>query len=515
MKKLSFFSQLVLCFVAPAVLFCAALGATFWGLWSTQSDFRGLMAHEQAIAGALREVQTLALRANQAVRDLALDRSNKDAAQTLTMAHETLPKDVARTVELAQGSEFVDPLTGIGTLIKEHIAIQQKIVLQVRDSPGEVIMTILMEETPLWAKLNAQLTQQMQAATERAGARHATTEQRSTQSLVVAAAFAALALTVCVALSLVMVRTVRRELGGEPADAKRALLRVAEGDLRDDVVVPASAAESLMAAVQKMQASMRGMVGQVRQSSDSIGTASSEIATGNQDLSTRTEQTAANLQQTASSMEQLTGTLRQSADAARQANQLASSAAEVAERGGCVVSQVVATMNEINTSSRKIADIIGTIDGIAFQTNILALNAAVEAARAGEQGRGFAVVAGEVRSLAQRSAEAAKEIKALIGTSVDKVDSGSRLVADAGSTMTEIVASVKRVTDIIGEITAASSEQSEGIGQVNSAVTQLDQMTQQNAALVEESAAAAESLRQQAGLLAQAVGTFKVTAASA
>src|SRR5262249_514182 len=215
------------------------------------------------------------------------------------------------------------------------------------------------------------------------------------------------------------------------------------------------------------------------------------------------------LQQTASSMEQLTGTVRQSADSARQANQLAASAAEVAARGGAVVSQVVSTMDEINTSSKKIADIIGVIDGIAFQTNILALHAAVEAPRAGEQGPGFAVVASEVRSLAQRSAEAAKEIKGLIGTSVDKVESGSKLVADAGKTMTEIVASVQRVTDIIGEITAATSEQSEGIGQVNAAVTQLDQMTQQNAALVEQSAAAAESLKEQAVHLAQAVGTFR------
>jgi methyl-accepting chemotaxis protein len=214
-------------------------------------------------------------------------------------------------------------------------------------------------------------------------------------------------------------------------------------------------------------------------------------------------------------MEQLTGTVKQSADSARQANQLAVSAAEVAQRGGTVVSQVVCTMDEINASSRKIADIIGTIDGIAFQTNILALNAAVEAARAGEQGRGFAVVAGEVRSLAQRSAEAAREIKALIGASVDKVDTGSRLVADAGATMTEIVASVQRVTDIIGEITAASAEQSDGIGQVNTAVTQLDQMTQQNAALVEQSAAAAESLKDQAGRLAQLVGRFRLEAVAA
>ncbi|HEY9064464.1 MAG TPA: methyl-accepting chemotaxis protein [Burkholderiaceae bacterium] len=287
---------------------------------------------------------------------------------------------------------------------------------------------------------------------------------------------------------------------------------VAQGDLsqrldsegRDEIA-------QLTRSLGAMNDNLRKLVANVRQSTDSINTASAEIATGNQDLSSRTEQTASNLQQTASSMEQLTGTVRQSADSARQANQLAASAAEVAARGGAVVSQVVSTMDEINASSKKIADIIGVIDGIAFQTNILALNAAVEAARAGEQGRGFAVVAGEVRSLAQRSAEAAKEIKSLIGTSVDKVEDGSRLVADAGQTMKEIVGSVQRVSDIIGEITAAASEQSEGIGQVNGAVVQLDQMTQQNAALVEQSAAAAESLKEQAAKLAQVVGTFKIS----
>jgi methyl-accepting chemotaxis protein len=260
-----------------------------------------------------------------------------------------------------------------------------------------------------------------------------------------------------------------------------------------------------------MGESLARMVGEVRVGADSINTASAEIATGNQDLSARTEQTASNLQQAASSMEQLTGTVKQSADSARQANQLASSAAEVAARGGAVVSQVVSTMDEINASSKKISDIIGVIDGIAFQTNILALNAAVEAARAGEQGRGFAVVAGEVRNLAQRSAEAAKEIKSLIGASVERVDSGSRLVADAGATMQEIVKSVQRVTDIIGEITAASTEQSDGIGQVNTAVVQLDKMTQQNASLVEESAAAAESLKEQASKLSRVVSVFRLT----
>ena len=252
---------------------------------------------------------------------------------------------------------------------------------------------------------------------------------------------------------------------------------------------------------------------QVRASAGNVNTASDEIATGNHDLSARTEQAASSIQETASAMEQLTATVRNSADSARQANQLAASAAEVAQRGGAVVSQVVSTMDEINHSSKKISDIIGTIDGIAFQTNILALNAAVEAARAGEQGRGFAVVASEVRSLAQRSAEAAREIKGLIVASVERVEAGSKLVADAGQTMDEIVGSVKRVSDVIGEISTASGEQSDGIGQVGVAITQLDQMTQQNAALVEESTAAAESLRQQAQRLNEALAGFRLAAA--
>ena len=250
----------------------------------------------------------------------------------------------------------------------------------------------------------------------------------------------------------------------------------------------------------------------VRSASNSITTASSEIAIGSQDLSQRTEETASNLQQAASSMEELTATVRQTADAAQTANQLASSASSAAARGGEVVGQVVSTMDEINASSKKINDIIGTIDGIAFQTNILALNAAVEAARAGEQGRGFAVVASEVRSLAQRSAEAAKEIKTLIGASVTSVEAGSRLVRAAGESMNDIVGSVQRVTDIIGEITAASTEQSSGIAQVNDAVVQLDRMTQQNAALVEESAAAAESLKDQAHRLTEIVSVFRLGA---
>lgn len=266
----------------------------------------------------------------------------------------------------------------------------------------------------------------------------------------------------------------------------------------------------MMRAISHMQDQLAHLVADVRRGTDNMTTASEEIATGNYDLANRTEQTASNLEKTASSMEELTATVKQSADSARQANQLAGSAAQVAQRGGAVVSQVVTTMEEINASSRKISDIISVIDGIAFQTNILALNAAVEAARAGEQGRGFAVVASEVRSLAGRSAQAAKEIKLLINTSVDKVQHGAALVAQAGATMTEIVSSVQRVTNIMGEITTATSEQAQGIAEVNTAVNELDQMTQQNAALVEQSAAAASSMKDQAHRLAGVVATFKL-----
>ncbi len=298
---------------------------------------------------------------------------------------------------------------------------------------------------------------------------------------------------------------VRRAVGFAQAVAGGDLTTAIDADGRDEIA-------TLLGALSQMNEGLVNIVRQVRHGADSILTGAGEIASGNADLSQRTEEQAANLEQTAASMEEMNATVRQNADTAQTATQLAESASGVAVRGGEVVQKVIATMGDISASSRKIADIIGTIDGIAFQTNILALNAAVEAARAGEQGRGFAVVAGEVRALAQRSAQAAREIKALIGQSVDNVDAGSRLVGDAGTTMTEIVSQVRRVADLIGEIGSATQEQTTGIGQVSEAVSQLDRVTQQNAALVEQAAAAADSLRSQAQRMNEVVGVFRIAA---
>ena len=335
-------------------------------------------------------------------------------------------------------------------------------------------------------------------------------ERDRTSALLAASGAASLAIGALLAWLL------SRSITGPLSRAETMAGTIARMDLTDRAATRYANDETgrLLRSIDRMRDALVHTLQQVRVVVDGISTASAQIATGNQDLSARTEHAAGNLEETAASMEELTATVRHSADTAQQANQLAASAGEVARRGGEVVAQVVATMDEINASSRRIADISGVIDGIAFQTNILALNAAVEAARAGEQGRGFAVVATEVRNLAQRSAESAREIKALIGVSVDKVEAGARLVEQAGSTMDEIVASVQRVGDMIAEITAAASEQSAGIGQVNVAVTQLDQMTQQNAALVEESAAAAESLREQAERLSGVVGTFRLAESS-
>ncbi len=437
--------------------------------------------------------KSLATYEERMAKTLAAQRSNAENYEKLISSPEerALYEDFARNWQL---------------FLVEHNKVvglsRQNLKAEARAAAAGQSAKILTDATAALDKLVTMNVDGGNKASDNAEALYQTSRARSLALLV-------LALVLGSALALWVARMVARPL----REAVAAARAVAEGDLTRDIDVRSrDETGELMAALRDMTARLQGLVAQVRTGTDTIATASSEIAAGNQDLSARTEEQASALEQTASSMEQLTSTVKQNADNARQANQLAQSASGIAVRGGAVVGEVVGTMASINEASRKIVDIISVIDGIAFQTNILALNAAVEAARAGEQGRGFAVVASEVRNLAQRSAAAAKDIKQLINDSVDKVDTGSRLVNEAGNTMDEIVASITRVTDIMSEITAASSEQSAGIEQVNQAVVQMDQTTQQNAALVEESAAAAESMQQQAARLAQIVSVFQLNA---
>ncbi len=423
--------------------------------------------------------------------------------------------DLLRQLESTVRSERGRALMGaITTLRPQYDALIDKVVaLGMADKDAEAKGVLLKELRPVQAAyfkaVDEMIAFQQDTMKKIAEGVQATAHASTLTLLGISLASAALGALV----GWLIATGIRRQLGGEPGYAAQVAREVAAGNLQVHVRLAPGDDSSLLATMKAMRDSLAAVVGKVRQSSESIATGSAQIATGNADLSQRTEEQASNLQQTAASMEQLTGTVKTSADTARQASVLASSASAAAVNGGQVVGQVVGTMREIAEASRKIADIIGVIDGIAFQTNILALNAAVEAARAGEQGRGFAVVASEVRSLAQRSASAAREIKSLIGSSVEKVEAGTRQVGDAGHSMDGIVAQVQRVAELIAEISNATTEQTAGISQVGNAVQQLDQVTQQNAALVEESAAAADSLKQQALRLVDAVSVFRVAAA--
>jgi methyl-accepting chemotaxis protein len=454
-----------------------------------------------------------------------LNEVSRGLLSTLVMSDEgQVKEEVARIVRFSKDNderlaelqklvtepEDLQLLEQITKLRDKSVKAQNAVVSMVSENLKEDAMTkFLFSVRPVHTKYFAaldQLIERQNGFMDAAGA-SSKAQARKTEALILG--LAVLAALISVAVALLATRSITRPLNR----AVRIAQQVATGDL--SATIHSNSQDEtgqLMAALDHMNRSLQGIVGNVRQGTESIASASSQIATGNADLSIRTEQQAASLQQTSSAMGELTRIVRQNADNARQADQLASSASSVATQGGQVVAQVVDTMGSIDASSRKIVDIISVIDGIAFQTNILALNAAVEAARAGEQGRGFAVVAGEVRILAQRSATAAKEIKSLISESVEKVEQGSRLVTQAGSTMQDVVASVQRVSGIISEITHASQSQSEGIEAVNNSIHQMDSVTQQNAALVEEAAAAAESMQHQAHNLAAVVSVFKLEA---
>ncbi len=447
-----------------------------------------------------RYMRNALLMTNQA--DIAKELASiNDSGKAAGLAFEKLDKMV--TVEKSR--EFIQTLTGFR---QRYLLLKANFIQLVNDGKKDEAAAFLQTEIrPMETKYTEELEKflHFQDSLMAQAGKQSIQQAENAELMILLLALSAGIISVLA--GVLTTRSITHPL----SEALKVAQTVAAGDLTSRIDVRSTnETGKLMQAMQDMNSSLVKTVGQVRSGTDTIATAAGQIAAGNLDLSARTEAQAGSLEETAASMEELTSTVKQNADNARQANQLAASASEVAAKGGAVVAQVVDTMHGINASSVKIADIIGVIDGIAFQTNILALNAAVEAARAGEQGRGFAVVASEVRNLAQRSAAAAREIKTLIGDSVDKVDAGSKLVGQAGATMDEIVASVKRVADIMTEITAASHEQSQGIAQVNQAIAQMDDATQQNAALVEQAAAASQSLQDQAGNLAQVVSVFKL-----
>ena len=497
-------------------LFLLALSAALVATFSAKNKFEHFINQDQAELQTATTMYAQGLQMGQALRNVVMDPGTRTAYKNLDDAAAEFGRQQARALELLANSPAeLATFREITALRARQQPIQARIVaLAATDQAGAIAM-IARDETPVWRQIRDRLTKFSKAKNAAVAVTRAEMEAFTKKMVTISLTLAVLALVSGIALMGWLISNVMKQLGGEPDYAAGIAQGIAEGDFSVPVALHRNDTDSLLFSMDAMRVRLSQTLHDVQQAAQSVNVGAREISVGNADLSARTEEQAASLEETASSMEEMTSTVHQNADNAQQAKQFGKSAADIAIKGGAVVGRVVETMASIKDGSRKIVEIISVIDGIAFQTNILALNAAVEAARAGEQGRGFAVVAGEVRTLAQRSAAAAKEIKELIGDSVDRVDAGSLLVDEAGATMQQIVTSVQAVTSILDEIAAASQEQSSGIEQINLAITQMDEVTQQNAALVEEAAAAAQSMQEQAERLAAAVAQFKLASSSA
>ena len=517
-KEMTVRTKLTIVFGVLSALVLAVSMFALHALSDANARFSSFVSGINARAQLAEQVRTAVDRRAIAARNLVVVTKQADIDQekaAIGQAHADVQARLAELRQAANASDVPEQARALVARIEQVEAQYGPVAVAIENAAlngdRDKAVTMLVEQCrPLLAKLVEATDAFAGYAHDRAGAMETEAAEHYAAQRTLAIVVSIVTVVCALLAAMLITRSVTRALGAEPAELSEVTRRVASGDLTPVAGADRAPAGSVLASMADMQASLVRLIGEVRAAAEGIATGSSQIASGNQDLSSRTEQQASSLQETASSMEELTSTVKHNAENAQQASVLAGNASEVAQRGSVVVEQVVETMVDISARSSQIADITGIIEGIAFQTNILALNAAVEAARAGEQGRGFAVVASEVRSLAQRSSSAAKEIKELIVASVQKIQDGSALASDAGATMSKVTQAVARVTDIMGEIAAASAEQSRGIEQVNQTITQMDEVTQQNAALVEQAAAASKSLEAQGQQLTSSVAFFRV-----